>query len=122
MADFEKWALIVVDMQNDFLAEEGYYDEKAKYKAEGLAREEVRKRLVDLDSTPPSEFRIRSVFPKDIVDKICYVLNYAKEKKAPVAFLKAVYDPAFELKPRFLADKDRKHYPYPCKPNTWGAD
>jgi nicotinamidase-related amidase len=31
MANFEGWALIVVDMQNDFLAKDGYYARRERY-------------------------------------------------------------------------------------------
>lgn len=123
MVDFERWALIVVDMQNDFLAKGGYYDKKEKYEAQvrqgKLSSEEMMIRLAQPSSVPRHGFEVKAASLITTIGNVCKVITCARKERMTIAYLKAVYDHKFDLKPRFLADPDRKHYP--CKPQTWGA-
>lgn len=123
MVDFERWALIMVDMQNDFLAKGGYYDRKEQYEAQvrqgKLSAEEMIVRLAQPSSISPDGFTARTASLTTIIDNVCRVMTCAQQEQMTIAYLKAVYDHEFDFKPRFLANPDRKHYP--CKPQTWGA-
>jgi len=124
MADFEGWALILVDMQNDFLAVGGYYDKKEKYEEQvcqgKLNPEEMRIRLGQQSSAPCEGFKVRVASLTTVVESICKVIARAQKEGMTIVYLRAAYDRKFEIKPRFLlANPAREHYP--CKPQTWGA-
>lgn len=125
MADLEGWALIVVDMQNDFLAKDGYYARRKKYEQQvrqgRLTLADMANRLAQPSPAPTKGFEPRAAYLKPIIHNICRVIVRSRARRLPVAYLRAVYDHKFPLKPRFLLENpDRKHYP--CKPNTWGAE
>lgn len=125
MAKLDGWALIVVDMQNDFLAKHGYYARRERY------RQRVREGRLNADAmidqlarpsvAPPGGFKPRTASLGLVVRKVRYAISRSKELRMPVAYLRAVYDHKFALRPRFLLE-NREREDYPCKPDTWGAE
>src|SRR3972149_267610 len=87
-------ALIVVDVQNDFLAPGGYFD-KVGY---------------DLSHARASVLRLRRLLPK------------ARQAGAPVVFIQPLHDP--ELLPPATHERNRRRtLDVPrCLTGTWGAD
>ena len=115
-------ALLVVDMQNDFLATGGYYDEKAK-------RQRARQGTLsatDIDALahvylhPPSTCEIREPY-QDFVRTVTEVAATALRTGMTTVFVQAVYDPASCYRPPlFLHDPQRQDYG--CHRGSWGAD
>jgi nicotinamidase-related amidase len=122
--DLERWGLVVVDMQNDFLATAGYYDRRRDLDAligRGVMTTETRNRLLSQPGTAPSGgFTYRSEALPRIVANIVAVIEQARAAHRPIAYLKAVYSREFDVQPPFLRrEPDRAHYP--CRPHTWGT-
>ena len=120
----EDWGLIVVDMQNDFLATGGYYarrDDLDKQVASGKISMELRNRMMGQpDVARPANFSYRTTFQPLIASNVCSVLKHARMKQRPIVYLKAVYSREFGVRPPFLTrEPDREHHP--CKPHSWGA-
>jgi nicotinamidase-related amidase len=118
------WALVVVDMQNDFLAAGGYYARKRNLDEQVGRRTmaaEARNRLLRQPGTaPPGGFRYRDEALPRVVANIATVIEHARTQQRPIAYLQAVYSRAFEVQPPSLRrDPQREHYP--CKPHSWGA-
>jgi nicotinamidase-related amidase len=115
-------ALLVVDMQNDFLATGGYYDEKEK-----CARAHQGKlSTMDIDALahvylhPPPTYAIRAPY-QDFVRTVTEVAATALNKGMTTVFVQAVYDPESCYRPPlFLHDPQRKDYG--CHPGSWGVD
>ena len=115
-------ALLVVDMQNDFLATGGYYDEKEKRR---------RARLDKLSATdidvltrvylhPPPTCEIREPY-QDFVRTVTEVAATALSTGMTTVFVQAAYDPASCYRPPlFLHNPQRRDYG--CHPGSWGAD
>jgi nicotinamidase-related amidase len=122
--DPHRWGLVVVDMQNDFIATGGYYERRTELDqrvARGKLSLEARNRLLsDLNVPHPGEFtcRVPSLLP--IVDNICRVIEHARRERRPVVYLKAVYDRTFAVQPPSLRQAPERNH-YPCKANSWGA-
>lgn len=96
------WALIVVDMQNDFLHGAGYYARRS-----GGAGQETH------------GLRSPSIGP--VIQNVRTVVEQARTNRLPIAFLRAVYHRDFGIVPPSLVrNPDRQDYP--CKPGTWGAE
>jgi nicotinamidase-related amidase len=122
VTDRDTSALIVVDMQNDFLAKGGYYDEKEK-------RERARRgklSATDIDDLacvyvhPPTTCEIRDRY-QAFVDAVSEVAATALDHGMTTVFVQAVYDPESCYRPPlFLLDPQRKDYG--CHPGSWGAD
>lgn len=105
-------ALIVVDMQNDFVAKVGYYDRKEK-------GEEP-----DTLATPSQErpFEARCSDLNELIKNVAGAMSCARDQGWPIAFPLAAYGHEFRDRPRFLLGEEnaqREHYP--CKPQTWGS-
>jgi nicotinamidase-related amidase len=120
----EEWGLVVVDMQNDFLAAGGYYARRGELDeqvAQKTLTVEARDRLLSQPSTAlTEEFNYRATALPRVVANIRTVIEQARMQRRPVAYLKAVYSREFEVQPPSLRqDPDREHYP--CKPHSWGA-
>ena len=123
--DLQASALLVVDMQNDFLAAEGYYARRECLDlrmSQGAITTATRNRLLREPSSAPSggcSYRDASL--ARTIDNVCTTIRQARTKERPIAFLKAIYSRHFELQPAFLLrEPDRNHYP--CKPHSWGAE
>ena len=113
--DFSHSALIVVDMQNDFLARDGYYDRKDRCQPGQMASA-----LREPSPKPVGPFSLRAGFPEGLVPCVCNVIDSARRKGSRLVYVRAVYDQRFDTKPPILRDPDRQHYP--CKLGTWGAE
>ena len=118
------WALIVVDMQNDFLAAGGYYARRSgldkKVRQRTLTAAQRNHLLSQPRAASRGGFRYRVVSLRTIVANICAIIEQARTQQRPIAYLKAVYSRKFDVQPPFLRlEPDRMHYP--CKPITWGA-
>lgn len=118
------WALIVVDMQNDFLAAGGYYARRSaldkKVRQRILTVEKRNHLLRQPRAASPGGFRYRVVSLRPIVANICTIIEQARTQQRPIAYLKAIYSRKFDVQPPFLRlEPDRKHHP--CKPTTWGS-
>ncbi|HXV83010.1 MAG TPA: isochorismatase family cysteine hydrolase [Candidatus Binatia bacterium] len=122
---FKNWGLVVVDMQNDFLAAGGYYARRSDLDKQARQRKltaEKRDHLLSQPSTaPPGGFRYRVTSLSPVVANVCKTIEQARMKQRPIAYLKAVYSREFDVQPPFLRlEPARKHSP--CKRTTWGAD
>ncbi len=122
--ELDEWGLVVMDMQNDFLAAGGYYARRsdlAKQVGQGKLTVEASNRLLSQPSVSPTgELRYRATSLSRIATNVCTVIKHARAKQRPIAYLKAVYSRDFDVQPPFLTqESDREHYP--CKPNSWGA-
>jgi nicotinamidase-related amidase len=120
--DPSRWALLVVDLQNDFLDKGGYYgrrtvlQQRADWAA--LSSEEQLRLLDGAAQARPSGALSRAV--EQVVAQVCKAIAAARAAGQPIAFIRAVYDRGLEPLPPFLAkDPARRHYP--CKPGGWGT-
>lgn len=116
------WALVVVDLQNDFLHEDGYYSRRSRLSEradwEQLSSDQQASLLEEL-----SEIRqpgARSPAIAQVVRNVCAAISAARAADRPIVFVRAVYDRQFDTLPPLLQnDPDRKHFP--CKPGRWGT-
>ena len=115
-------ALLVIDMQNDFLAEGGYYDarEKLDRARQGPLQARDIAYLSGLYLTPPATYQIREQY-QPFVQRVAELAATALRAGMATVFVQAVYDPAScDRPPLFLHDPQRLHYG--CHPGSWGAD
>ena len=114
-------ALLVVDMQNDFLTEGGYYAEKAKRVHAGeQLRATDRDALACVHLNPPQTRTISDRYV-DFVRAVADIADAALRKGLTTVFVQAAYDPKSSYRPPFfLSDPQRPDYA--CHPGTWGAD
>ncbi|WP_089941576.1 cysteine hydrolase family protein [Candidatus Entotheonella palauensis] len=121
MTDRDASALVVVDMQNDFLAQGGYYGEKAKLARarNGALNQADVDALARLYQHPPASCVIRDGY-QDFVARVTAVAAMALAHQMPTIFVQAAYDPmSFYKPPLFIAEPERRDYG--CHPGTWGA-
>lgn len=111
-------ALIVVDLQNDFLAKGGYYDRKEN-RSIAAPKEVERNDLSEPSMPQPYELRRGDLGP--IIERIVKLITCARELDWVIAFVLAEYGDDFDLKPGFLLKSPTSRRDFPCKPGTWGA-
>src|ERR1039458_9122917 len=110
-------ALLVVDLQNDFLAEGGLYcneNERPSRVRSSLAfdpRDGGGKRKAE---GPYDPSRIHFV-----VENIKLLIKAARSAAVPIAYITAEYGPAYGIMNRRLLKNTRVSAP--CRPSTWGA-
>lgn len=122
MIDFHSSALVVVDMQNDFLAKGGYYDVKQTLlnARNGILNDADFAELSALHGHPPNADVIRQGY-EDLVERVHDVARTTLAKGLCTVFVCAAYDPRSNVRPPlFLSDPDRRDYS--CHPGTWGAE
>jgi ureidoacrylate peracid hydrolase len=115
-------ALLVVDMQNDFLAQGGYYAEKAArvHAAEGELSAADHEALARVYLHPPATCQIRGRY-QEFVRTVTEVAAAVLNSGMTTIFVQASYDPEARYRPPlFLRDPQRRDYA--CHPGTWGAD
>jgi nicotinamidase-related amidase len=115
-------ALLVVDMQNDFLAQGGYYAEKAArvYAAGGELSAADQEALARVYLHPPVSCQISGHY-QEFVRTVTEVAAAALNSGMTTIFVQASYDPEARYRsPLFLRDPQRRDYA--CHPGTWGAD
>jgi nicotinamidase-related amidase len=115
-------ALLVVDMQNDFLAKGGYYDEKAKRSR----AKQGKLSATDIDDLacvylhPPTTCEIKEPY-QGFVRTVTEVAGMALKKGMTTVFVQASYAHGSCYRPPlFLRDPQRQDYG--CHPGSWGAD
>jgi len=120
----EGWGLVVMDMQNDFLAAGGYYALRSdldKQVGQGKLTVEAKNRLLSQPSvTPPETFSYRARSLRSVATNVCTIIKHTRANQRPIAYLKAVYSREFEVQPPFLTREPHREH-YPCKPHSWGA-
>jgi nicotinamidase-related amidase len=115
-------ALLVVDMQNDFLARGGYYDAKEQRSraTQGKLNATDIADLARVYLHPPPTCEIREAY-QDFVRTVTEVAATALKKGLTTLFVQAAYDPAACYRPPlFLRNPQRQDYG--CHPGSWGAD
>ena len=111
-------ALIVVDLQNDFLVKGGFYDRKEKIRItipEGMSGDDLS------EPSKPQPYALRNQKLEPVIDNVSQAVARARQLGWPIAFVLAAYGHAFESKPGFLRKSRLPRSDYPCKPGTWGA-
>jgi nicotinamidase-related amidase len=122
VADRDVAALVVVDLQNDFLAQGGYYDTKTRLARahDGELSPTDIATLAQLYQSPPPSCVIRDGY-QDFVARVAITAAAALAQRVPTIFVRAVYDPASWYRPPlFIVQPERRDYG--CHPGTWGAD
>lgn len=116
------WALVVVDMQNDFLDACGYYARRAalerraewdQLSAEGQAR------LLG-EAAPAASLGPRGVEVERLTDNVNAAIRAARAAGRPLAVVRAAYDRSFEVQPPLLLNNPMRQH-WPCRPGSWGA-
>jgi nicotinamidase-related amidase len=100
-------ALLVVDLQNDFLAKGGYYD---RGKTASAIRSSGPFEPRDGDKLPPI---------RPVIDRIRRLIKKARSKKLPIAYIAADYGHAYAIRNRSLQKDPNKEVA--CRPSTWGS-
>jgi nicotinamidase-related amidase len=122
MTHLDTSALIVVDMQNDFIAQGGYYDEITRLtstKGGELSREDIDT-LTQLYARPPASCVIRESY-QELVTRVAEVVAATLARKMRTIFVRTAYNPAsYYRPPLFIATPNRQDYA--CHPDSWGSE
>jgi nicotinamidase-related amidase len=102
----QRCALLVVDVQHDFVAKGGYYDRREH----GATREELEQPSTQRPIVPRTPALAR------MLERLTRLLDRAQDHL--IVPIQARYDAALSVRPPFLT-ASRKHFP--CKEGTWGA-
>ena len=125
MEDLNSCALVLVDLQNDFLAKGGFYDRKEMYtkkvRQKQVNNEELKNLLSEPSSATEQGFKFRKPSLNKTIKNIQNVIGSAIKNEMLVVCLKAVYSHNYEIKPPIFR-KNPDRLDYPCKPGTWGAE
>jgi nicotinamidase-related amidase len=116
------WALLVVDLQNDFLDKRGYYGLRRLLELDAtwrqLGPEAQALRLAAVSEDIPGG--IVSAEAKKMLRNVTRAIERSRQFERPIAFVRAVYDRSFDVLPPGLhRDPERRHFP--CRPGTWGV-
>lgn len=109
-------------MQNDFLAQGGYYDEITRLKnmKGGQLSEADVDALAQLFRSPPPSSVIREGY-EELVCRVAEVASKTLARQMRTIFVRTSYDPASCYRPPlFIAMPERKDYA--CHPGTWGSE
>jgi nicotinamidase-related amidase len=120
--DLRASALIVVDMQNDFLSTGGYYDlkEALLHRRNGVLGSDDLARLATAYERPPETCTIRPGY-RALVERVREVAGTALTAGVRTFFVRAAYEPASSVRPPlFLDDSERRDCA--CHPGSWGGE
>lgn len=122
MVNLQASALIVVDMQNDFLATGGYYDVKeALFRARGGVLDgEDLVYLAALHANPPASPAIRRGYGR-LVDRVRDTAGAALAAGVRTIFVRAAYEPHSATRPPLLLG-DPHRQDHGCHAGSWGAE
>ncbi len=114
-------ALVVIDMQNDFIAQGGYYDEFTKLKSAqgGDFTQADIDALAQVYRHPPPSCVIRAGY-EDLVAAVAEVAAAALARRMPTIFVQTTYDPASCYRPPLFISAPKRQ-DYACHPGTWGS-
>lgn len=119
----QRWALVVVDLQNDFLDRGGYYALRTELERapdwDALSSAAQAERLEAAAADRP--VGIANPLAAAVVDRVLEAIALAVQAGKPVLVVRAVYDRAYDvLPPRLAGDPERHHFP--CLAGSWGAE
>ena len=122
MANMSCSVLIVVDMQNDFLAAGGYYDLKEKlerrhFKKAPPTPDEIKDALINRGGAAKFILR-RSVRPRTIVTSTIDAIKEAMKQRIKIFPIRAAYGEKPRANPAFVT---RHPEYYPCPKDHWGS-
>lgn len=119
-----RWGLVVVDLQNDFLSAAGYYARRRELDEQvsrGTMTAEARDRLLSQPGPAPSgSLRYRAESLPRLVSNILLLVEHARQRQRPIAYLQATYSRHFAVQPPPLRREPHRQH-YPCRPDTWGG-
>lgn len=122
MTGVDNWALLVIDLQNDFLDRHGYYAVRSRLEGQPafarLSSADQARQIAAATGHEPGGLIAGSA---SAVAAALRAVTLADRARRPIAVVKAAYDRRFEvLPPRLASDPQRRHFP--CVAGSWGAE